>query len=154
MAGPLLNSCCRCQPLRTGSIISGVGAILLAIVALVILFVSRVEFKTIVFDWLPSWIVKIILAVNLCMTILISIIMILGVLKVSISFWSIIVWINLIAFYVFTAKPLLNVTMGNSWIYADHIAGNFNYIHNGGVLHWWLYTGRCTMDYCRDNLCL
>lgn len=83
MAGPLLNTCCRCQPLRVGAIIAGVGAILLAIVSLVILFVVRAEFKTIVLDWLPQWVVKTILAVNLCMTIIISIVMIIGVLKVS-----------------------------------------------------------------------
>jgi len=81
MAGPLLNTCCRCQPLRVGAIIAGVGAILLAIVSLVILFVVRAEFKTIVLDWLPQWVVKTVLAVNLCMTIIISIVLIIGVLK-------------------------------------------------------------------------
>lgn len=83
MAGPLVQSCCRCQSLRTGSLISGIVGIILAIVSLVLIFVTRVDFKTIVFDWLPSSVVKIILAVNLCMTILICLILIVGVLKVS-----------------------------------------------------------------------
>ena len=82
MAGPLVSSCCRCQSLRTGSLISGVLGIVLAIVSLIVMFVARVDFKTIVFDWLPSSVVKIILAVNLCMTVLICLLMIVGVLKV------------------------------------------------------------------------
>lgn len=82
MAGPLVQSCCRCQSLRTGSLISGVVGILLAIVSLIVMFVVRVDFKTIVFDWLPASVVKIILAVNLCMTVLICLLLIAGVLKV------------------------------------------------------------------------
>ncbi|XP_055701525.1 uncharacterized protein LOC129800852 [Phlebotomus papatasi] len=81
MAGPILKTCCLCQSLRTGSIISGVCGILLAIASLIVMFVARVEFKTIVIDWLPSSVVKIILAINLCMTILICLLMIVGVLK-------------------------------------------------------------------------
>ncbi|GAB0092626.1 uncharacterized protein DMENIID0001_076330 [Sergentomyia squamirostris] len=81
MAGPLLQTCCRCQSLRTGAIISGVCGIILAIVSLIVMFVARVEFKTIVIDWLPSNVVKIILAINLCMTILICTLMIVGVLR-------------------------------------------------------------------------
>ncbi|XP_059615979.1 uncharacterized protein LOC132261270 [Phlebotomus argentipes] len=81
MAGPLLKTCCHCQSLRTGAIISGVCGILLAIASLIVMFVARVEFKTIVIDWLPSSVVKIILAINLCMTILICTLMIVGVLK-------------------------------------------------------------------------
>ena len=84
MAGPIFNTCCGCQSLRTGSIISGILAILLSIASIVVMFVTDVEFKTIVLDWLPSNVVKIILVLNLVMTILISIVMIVGVLKVSI----------------------------------------------------------------------
>lgn len=83
MAEPLLNSCCRCQTLKTGSIICGIMGILLAIASLIMLFVIRVEFKTIVIDSLPSYVVKIILAINLCMTILISILLIIGTIKVN-----------------------------------------------------------------------
>uniref|UniRef100_A0A1L8D8Q3 Putative conserved plasma membrane protein n=1 Tax=Nyssomyia neivai TaxID=330878 RepID=A0A1L8D8Q3_9DIPT len=77
----MLKTCCHCQSLRTGSIVSGVCGILLAIACLIVMFVARVEFKTIVIDWLPSSIVKIILAINLCMTILISTLMLVGVFK-------------------------------------------------------------------------
>lgn len=83
MAGPIVKTCCCCQSLRTGSVISGVSGILLAIVTLVVMFTARVEFKTIFFDIFPSWVVKIILAVNLCMTILISILLIVGAIRVS-----------------------------------------------------------------------
>lgn len=81
MAEPLLNSCCRCYSLRTGSIISGIMGILLSIISIIIIFTTRVEFKTILMDWLPQNVVKIIFVLNLCMTILISLIMICGVLK-------------------------------------------------------------------------
>lgn len=83
MAGPIVKTCCCCQSLRTGSVISGVSGILLAILTLVVMFTARVEFKTIFFDIFPSWVVKIILAVNLCMTILISILLIVGAIRVS-----------------------------------------------------------------------
>lgn len=81
MANPIFTSCCRCQSLRTGSIIAGVGAILLSIVSIIIAFTARATYRTIFFDWLPPWIVKIIIVFNLCMTILISAIMIVGAMK-------------------------------------------------------------------------
>jgi len=81
MAGPLLKSCCLCQSLRNGSIISGILAIILSIATIIVIFTTRIAFKTIVFDWIPTDIVKIILVINLCMTILISLLMIVGVLK-------------------------------------------------------------------------
>lgn len=86
MAGPIVRTCCLCQSLRTGSIVSGVAGILLSIATLIIMFTAHVEFKTIFFfDFVPSWVVKIILAVNLCMTILISILLIVGAMKVKIN---------------------------------------------------------------------
>lgn len=86
MAGPILNTCCKFNSLATGSIVSGVFGILLAIASLIVLFTVRVEFRTIVFDWFPSSVVKIILAINLCMTIFISILLIVGVVKVHYKF--------------------------------------------------------------------
>lgn len=86
MAGPILNTCCKFGSLATGSIISGVFGIVLAIASLIVLFTARAEFRTIAFDWLPSSVVKIILAINLCMTIFISILLIVGVVKVSFVF--------------------------------------------------------------------
>lgn len=80
MAGPLLNSCCGTS-LRTGSIISGFLAIILSIATIIVIFTTRVEFKTILLGWLSSDVVKIILVINLCMTILISTLMMVGVLK-------------------------------------------------------------------------
>ncbi|XP_058466345.1 uncharacterized protein LOC131439400 [Malaya genurostris] len=81
MAEPLLSSCCRCYSLRSGSIISGIMGIILSIISIILIFTTRVEFKTILMDWLPQNVVKIIFALNLCMTILISLIMILGVIR-------------------------------------------------------------------------
>lgn len=87
MANPIFNSCLGRQSLRTGSVIAGVGAILLSIVFIIMMFALRFKPKTILFDWLPPGIVKVIIAFNLCMTILISIIMIVGAVKVIISFF-------------------------------------------------------------------
>lgn len=80
MAKPHLNNCC-CYSLRTGTIISGVFGILSAIISLILIFALRLEFKTIIMDWLPSSVVKIILALNLAMTILISVLLIVGAIK-------------------------------------------------------------------------
>lgn len=84
MPKPLVNSCCMCQSTRNGSVISGVLAIVLSIITIIVIFTTRVHFKTIIFDFIPNDIVKIILVINLCMTILISLLMIAGVLKVRI----------------------------------------------------------------------
>lgn len=80
MPKPHLNTCC-CYSLRTGTIISGVIGIILAIINLILIFTTRAEFKTIIMDWLPSSVVKIIIAINLAMTILISILLIVGAVK-------------------------------------------------------------------------
>lgn len=79
--GPLLSTCCGCSSLRTGSIISGILAIVLSIITIIVIFTTRVVFKTFLLDWLDSEVVKIILVINLCMTILISTLMMVGVLK-------------------------------------------------------------------------
>ncbi|KXJ84019.1 uncharacterized protein LOC109408232 [Aedes albopictus] len=81
MAEPCVTTCCRCYSLRTGSLISGIMGIVLSIISIIVIFTTRVEFKTILMDWLPQNVVKIIFVLNLCMTILISLLMILGVLK-------------------------------------------------------------------------
>jgi hypothetical protein len=82
MGEPVLKSCCKCYSLRTGTLISGICGILMAIIAIVLIFTLRVEFKTILMDWLPQVAVKIILVINLGMTILISLFLIFGALKV------------------------------------------------------------------------
>lgn len=85
MPKPLLKSCCLCQSTRNGSIISGTLAIILSIITIIVIFTARVHFKTIIFDFIPNNIVKIILVVNLCMTILISLLMMFGVVKVCLA---------------------------------------------------------------------
>lgn len=88
MANPIFQSCCNCQTLRTGSVIAGVAAILLSVAWIIVMFTVRVTYRTIFLDWLPPWIVKIVIGFNLCMTILISIIMIVGALKVRFQEFS------------------------------------------------------------------
>lgn len=154
MAGPLLGSCCRCQPLRTGAIISGVGAILLAIVALVVLFTSRVDFHTIIFDWLPRWIVKIILAVNLSMTILISMVMILGVLKVY-SFTSRKIYLNntnLTISSIVTEKSLFDAAVGRARLHVGHLSVYLNHLHDGHVHNWGISSGRSDLGHSWTHL--
>lgn len=83
MAGPILNSCCLCQSLRTGSIINGILGIICSILTIFAIIFIKADFKTLLFDFLPQSVIRIFLIVNLCMTIIISILMIVGVVKVS-----------------------------------------------------------------------
>lgn len=78
---PMLNSCCGSWSLKTGSIVSGVLGILIGALTLIYILVANVKMKTIVIDTLPPDVVKIILALNLIMTMLISALLIVGVLK-------------------------------------------------------------------------
>jgi hypothetical protein len=81
MGKPLVTTCCSCYSLRTGTIISGVIGIILAIINIILVYTTRAEFKTIIMDWLPSWLVKIIITINLAMTILLSLVLIIGAVK-------------------------------------------------------------------------
>lgn len=118
MAKPIFNTCICRQSLRTGSIIAGVGAILLSILFIIAMFVLRFKPKTILIDTLPPLIVKIIIAFNLCMTILISIIMIVGAMKVGFcSIFSIANYYKMLKLN-FVAKPLSHVALGRSWMYS------------------------------------
>lgn len=79
---PLLDNCCRCCTLRTGTIVTGVLGILLGLSGLItVLSVEKLQVKTIVIDTLPDLAVRIILAVNLVMTIFISSLLIFGAVK-------------------------------------------------------------------------
>ncbi|XP_077271155.1 uncharacterized protein LOC143902282 isoform X1 [Temnothorax americanus] len=76
-----LTTCCRCCSLKTGTIFSGVCGIVLAVISLILIFTANVEWKTIIVDILDKTAVKIIFAINLCMTILISTLLIIGALR-------------------------------------------------------------------------
>nr|CAD7200366.1 unnamed protein product [Timema douglasi] len=78
---PILDSCCRCGTLKVGTIISGILGIIIGIVTMILVLVTNVKFKTIIIDVLPQYVVKIILAVNLFMTAVISAILIYGAIK-------------------------------------------------------------------------
>lgn len=76
-----LRSCCGCYSLKTGTIIAGTLGILLAIATIVIIFTTKIDFKTIIFDdYISKDVLKIILVVNLCMTIILSSLLIIGAL--------------------------------------------------------------------------
>ncbi|XP_044252654.1 uncharacterized protein LOC123003747 [Tribolium madens] len=70
-----------CASLRTGTLVAGVAGIVLAIIGIIVIYTVQVEFKTIVLDWLPQDVVRIIIVINFAMAILISILLIAGTLK-------------------------------------------------------------------------
>lgn len=155
MANPIFNSCLGRQSLRTGSVVAGVGAILLSIVFIICMFVLRFKPKTILFDWLPPGIVKVIIAFNLCMTILISIIMIVGALKVTNENFKIYTFnqcqrhththTHIIFLFMFiTAKSLFNVAMGSFRLYAGHWISTVGDLYDRYVLY------QQTLDKCVD----
>lgn len=76
-----LKTCCRCCSLKTGTIFSGICGIILAVIALVMIFTVNVEWKMIVIDILDKTAVKIIFAINLCMTIMISLLLVIGAIR-------------------------------------------------------------------------
>lgn len=78
---PLLDNCCRCGTLRTGTIITGSLGIALGVIGLVsVLTVNKLHANTILIE-LPETVVRIILAVNMVMTIFISSLLIFGAIK-------------------------------------------------------------------------
>lgn len=163
MAGPLLKTCCRCLPLRTGSIITGIATILMSIVTIIIVLTVRAHFKTILFDFLPPSVVKIVIVFNLCMTILISAIMIIGAIKVK-HFsrsrcphcrrqlnqheynWLTVVFF-LSALYS-TAKSLFDATVGCSWIYVNHFIIAYDHLYGRHIYHRWAVFGCGHLVYC------
>lgn len=80
---PILDRCCFCGSLKWGTIITGLLGIILAIATLIFVLVTNVKMQTIVIDTLPPLIVKIILAINLVMTVLISGLLVIGAIRRS-----------------------------------------------------------------------
>ncbi|XP_014207958.1 lysosomal-associated transmembrane protein 4B-like [Copidosoma floridanum] len=75
-----LTACCACFPLRVGTIFSGVWCIVLSVVTIILLFTAEnLEFHTIIMK-VDTTTTKIILALNLVMTIIVSTLMIIGAL--------------------------------------------------------------------------
>ncbi|XP_060861026.1 uncharacterized protein LOC132938290 [Metopolophium dirhodum] len=68
-------------PLKTGAIISGVYGIVIAIVTLLIILICDIRIQTIVIDFLPKAVVQIIVSINLLMTVLISVLLLVGIFK-------------------------------------------------------------------------
>ncbi|XP_059477037.1 uncharacterized protein LOC132197644 [Neocloeon triangulifer] len=75
-----LDGCCCCISLRAGTILSGILGMIIGLVTMIVVLLTDIKMQTIIIDTLDSEIVRIILAVNLAMTILISLVLILGAL--------------------------------------------------------------------------
>ncbi|XP_050540100.1 uncharacterized protein LOC126904845 isoform X1 [Daktulosphaira vitifoliae] len=76
---PLSNSCMGFS-LKTGAITSGVYGIVIAIITLIVILVNEdLRIQTIIVDFLPKSVVRIIVAINLIMTIVICSILLAGV---------------------------------------------------------------------------
>lgn len=83
----LLKRCCCCGSLRTGTIVAGVVAVILSIltillIALTMCGILTVQIRMIVLDsFLPELAIQIILIINLCVTIILSILLVVGTIK-------------------------------------------------------------------------
>jgi hypothetical protein len=77
----LLKTFCGCSTLRTGSIVAAIAGIILAIIGIIVIFTVSVDLRTIVLDFLPKWVIKIIVVINFAMTIFISILLLFGIIK-------------------------------------------------------------------------
>ncbi|XP_022159978.1 uncharacterized protein LOC111026244 [Myzus persicae] len=75
---PLVTSCLGC-PLKTGALISGFYGIVIAIFALIMILTNDIKIQTIIIDFLPKTVVKIIVVINLLMTVLISTVLLVGI---------------------------------------------------------------------------
>jgi len=58
MGRPILGSCCRCGTLKTGTIITGVIGILLAIATICFIFLTKVKMRTFILQDLDPFIGK------------------------------------------------------------------------------------------------
>ncbi|CAG9773983.1 unnamed protein product [Ceutorhynchus assimilis] len=83
----VLKRCCCCGSLRTGALVSGASAIILSIVTIIIIAlvmcdILNIQIRMIVLDSiLPTLAIQIILIINFCFTIILSICLIIGILK-------------------------------------------------------------------------
>ncbi|XP_060522976.1 uncharacterized protein LOC132699976 [Cylas formicarius] len=83
----LLKRCCCCGSLRTGTLFAGFASVILSIftilvIVLKMLDIINVELRMIILDsFLSEFAIEIILIVNLCVTIILSILLIVGTIK-------------------------------------------------------------------------
>ncbi|XP_073974363.1 uncharacterized protein [Rhodnius prolixus] len=89
---PVLDTCCGLS-LKFGTIVSGILGMLIGAATLITVLLTNVKMRTILIDTLPSEIVKIILAINLVMTIFISLLLVIGAIKRN--KWLMLPWVIL-----------------------------------------------------------
>ncbi|KRT84464.1 hypothetical protein AMK59_841, partial [Oryctes borbonicus] len=78
----VLRTCCCCGSLRTGTIFTAIAGAILAAAGIIMIYTLNLDLRTILLDnLLPKWAVKLILAINFCMTILISMLLLYGAIK-------------------------------------------------------------------------
>uniref|UniRef100_A0A0A9X8L7 Putative ABC transporter permease protein y4fN n=2 Tax=Lygus hesperus TaxID=30085 RepID=A0A0A9X8L7_LYGHE len=127
-AMPLLSTCCGLS-LKFGTIFSGILGMLIGASTLIyILLAKNIKMKTIVIDTLPPEIVRIILAINLVMTVFISLLLVIGALKRN--RWLMLPWVIL--------AIMLAIGLLVSVIYTAVVFFLSNYVFSGCL---WLVFG-------------
>ncbi|XP_066153445.1 uncharacterized protein [Euwallacea fornicatus] len=125
----LLKRCCCCGSLRTGTLVAGAGAIILALFTIIIIILNmlqivNIQIRMIVLDsFLPELAIQIILIVNLCVTIILSILLIVGTIKRN--FYLMMPWVVLGGMLIFGLLVSVIVTAINFYS-EDTPNGDFN----------------------------
>lgn len=106
---PWVDNCCRCCTLKTGTIVAGALGIVIAFATMLVVLLTKIKIQTIVLGNLDTTTVKIIIMINLGMTVLISVLLIVGAVKRSRTMmlpWvvlAIIIAIGLVISVIYTA---------------------------------------------------
>ncbi|XP_076274027.1 uncharacterized protein LOC143204955 isoform X1 [Rhynchophorus ferrugineus] len=145
MANPekcLLNRCCCCYSLRTGTLVAGVGAIILSIFTIIVIVLNmlgiiNVQIRMIVLDsFLTEFVIQIILIVNLCVTIILSILLIVGTIKRNV--YLLMPWVLLGGMLVIGLLVSVIITAVNFYSNDDTLNGTLWLIL--GLIAFFIYT--------------
>ncbi|XP_030751658.1 uncharacterized protein LOC115879134 [Sitophilus oryzae] len=138
----LLRRCCCCGSLRTGTLVAGIGAIILSIFTIIIIVLNmlgiiNVQLRMIVLDsFLSEFVIQIILIVNLCVTIILSILLIVGTIKRN--FYLMMPWVLLGGMLIIGLLVSVIITAINFYTNDDNLNGTLWLIL--GLIAFCIYT--------------